>query len=846
VGEKCAPGVVAFQAIYRDGAPAQSVAERRQNLLGFVAVVFHISAVVEDSLKPLQPAGIDIALFEEQPRQGRRLLDYHPSRTRIASGFAVIPPAAEKFADLVATAAVELGGRRWLIQCTPASAFFKRHASATPWALLASGLLSTVFFSGYLFLLTNQTARVQRLVDERTRELRENQERLTIVSSLPHENPDVIFRIATGGDLLYANPAGTRVLDAWGFRLGEPVPADWMGRVQAAVRDGTTRSEDVALGRQTFLCTLAPLAAQGYVNIYARDITDRKRAEEARQLDEARLEALLRLNQMTTASIQEIEDFTLAEGVRLTRSRIGYLAFLNADETVLTMHSWSKTAMQECAVVDKPLVYPIETTGLWGEAVRQRKAVITNDYAAPNPFKKGHPQGHVPILRHMNVPLFDEGRIVGLAGVGNKEEDYDESDVRQLTLLMQGMWRMMERTRQQEALRKQELSLHERQASKMELVGQLAGGVAHEFNNLLQAIGGYTRYAMQGLAPEEDRFQDLRQVVKATDRAATLTRQLLGFGRRRALERRHLDPNQLILDLVKMVRPVIGEHIEIQTVLQEDPGMLYADAEELQQVLLNLCLNARDAMPSGGKLLLKSENISLADALSEFGVATAAGRYVVLNVTDTGHGMTAEIKQRIFEPFFTTKEVGKGTGLGLANVHGVIQQHGGTIHVYSEVGKGTTFRLFLPRVEASAEPEPVAEPAAVAAGHETILVAEDESIVRNLAVRMLHKAGYAVLPACDGEEALGLLYRNRAEIDLVLLDAVMPKLSGDEVLRRLQTDFPEIKVLLCTGYDPDSLHCRYAREEGFRLLQKPFDEETLLRMVREILTATEAAAAPAT
>ena len=394
-----------------------------------------------------------------------------------------------------------------------------------------------------------------------------------------------------------------------------------------------------------------------------------------------------------------------------------------------------------------------------------------------------------------------------------------------------------ERRRVEQVLSAMEEQL--RQTQKLEAIGRLAGGIAHEFNNLLQAIGGYTNFAMKGLDPEEHRYEDLQQVLKASERASMLTRQLLGFSRRQALERRLIDPNQLVADTHKLIRSAIGEHIDLQMVLDENPGTLHADPGELQQALLNLCLNARDAMPRGGTLLLKTESAVLDEAVVEFGVQTGPGHYVVINVTDTGCGMTPEVKQRIFEPFFTTKEVGKGTGLGLANVHGIVQQHNGTIHVDSEPGKGTTFRVFLPATRSAPDAEPVRELVACAGGHETILLAEDERMVRALAERTLKKAGYTVLTAADGEEALAVLRENRGRIALALLDAVMPKSTGTEVARWIRAQGLEMKVLLCTGYDPNSFHCNYAREEGLRLLQKPYQLETLLRTVREVLNAEE-------
>ena len=235
-----------------------------------------------------------------------------------------------------------------------------------------------------------------------------------------------------------------------------------------------------------------------------------------------------------------------------------------------------------------------------------------------------------------------------------------------------------------------------REAQKLEAVGLLAGGIAHEFNNLLQVIGGYTTCAMEGLSPQEQRYEDLQQVRTATDRATALTRQLLGFSRRRILQPDNVDPNQLVGDLARMLQTLVGDRISVEVALREDIGTVYADPGELQQALLNLCLNARDAMPSGGTLLLSTERVILSEALWEPRFEIEPGRYVVFGVADTGQGISAAVRQHIFEPFFTTKEVGKGTGLGLAMVYGMVQQHKGAIHVYSEPGKGTTFKVYLP------------------------------------------------------------------------------------------------------------------------------------------------------
>jgi len=384
-----------------------------------------------------------------------------------------------------------------------------------------------------------------------------------------------------------------------------------------------------------------------------------------------------------------------------------------------------------------------------------------------------------------------------------------------------------------EALQKKEEE--RRQSQKLEAVGLLAGGIAHEFNNLLQAIGGYADCAQEGLSPQQQRYQDLDQIIKAADRAAMLTRQLLGFSRRSVLQPRNVDPNGAVADLAKLLRPLIGEHIALSLVLAENVEAVRGDPGELQQVLLNLCLNARDAMPGGGQLVIKTDVVMLKEPFSDPRFHIRPGRHVVFAVTDTGCGIRPEVQQHIFEPFFTTKEVGKGTGLGLAMVYGVVQQHQGAIHVYSEPDQGTSFKIYLPAVTDDAGSETVDEPPRAAGGRETILVAEDDPMVRQLAVRILSAAGYQVLAAADGEEALRVFAEHRQGIALVVLDAIMPKLTGHEVCRRIKAQDPSARVVFVSGYDRETGQSRSIFEENLRLVEKPFNADTLLRTVREAL-----------
>ena len=386
----------------------------------------------------------------------------------------------------------------------------------------------------------------------------------------------------------------------------------------------------------------------------------------------------------------------------------------------------------------------------------------------------------------------------------------------------------------EEALRKRDEQL--RQAQKMEAIGTLAGGVAHEFNNLLQAIQGFTRYAMEGLSPWEQRYQDLEQVLQASDRATTLTKQLLGFGRRQALEFADLQPNQLVKDLIKMIHPLIGEHLIVQLSLSPRAPAIHGDAGHLQQVLMNLCVNARDAMPDGGTLTVQTDDLLVHGSDLESIPELKPGRYLLLSVADTGCGIQPEHKEHIFEPFFTTKEIGKGTGLGLAMVYGIVQQHGGFIQLFSEPGNGCTFKIFLPAVDRVVKNESVERTVPLRTrGTETILVAEDEPLVRDLTVRALHGAGYQTLTAKDGLEAIQIFEANADNIALALLDVVMPRMCGRAVYERIRQLNPNTRTIFCSGYDPETAQVGLIKDVGLRLIQKPFCDDELLRMVREAL-----------
>ena len=375
-----------------------------------------------------------------------------------------------------------------------------------------------------------------------------------------------------------------------------------------------------------------------------------------------------------------------------------------------------------------------------------------------------------------------------------------------------------------------------RQSQKMEAVGQLAGGIAHDFNNLLTAILGSTQLLLQATPPGDVRREDVEEIRNAGLRAAELTRQLLAFSRRQVLAPKVLELNAVVANMDKMLRRLIGDDVELATALHAEAGAVNADPGQLEQVLLNLVVNARDAMPGGGRVLIETTRLLLRDELVERRHRLAPGDYVCLAVTDSGLGMDEATQAHLFEPFFTTKEVGKGTGLGLATVYGIVKQSGGYIWVYSEPGRGTTVKVYLPRVPGAAEPPPPApEPPALRGGHETVLLVEDAAPVRTLARRSLEACGYQVIDAADGPKALELSARHSGEIAVLVTDVVMPGMSGRELAERLAPTRPAMKVLYTSGYTDDAMVRQGVLNAGVAFLQKPFVPDSLARKVREVL-----------
>jgi CheY-like chemotaxis protein len=369
----------------------------------------------------------------------------------------------------------------------------------------------------------------------------------------------------------------------------------------------------------------------------------------------------------------------------------------------------------------------------------------------------------------------------------------------------------------------------------MDAIGRLAGGVAHDFNNLLSVITGYGELLERDLAETHPGRRRLREIRRAAESAAALTRQLMTFSRHESHDARVLDLNDIVPNAERMLRRLIGEDVELATALAPALGHVKADAGQMEQVIMNLAINARDAMPTGGKLVIETANVDLDQGYAARHPGVVPGPYVMLAVSDTGHGMDAETMAHMFEPFFTTKEKDKGTGLGLATVYGIVQQSGGSVNVYSEAGHGTSFKVYLPRVDEQPSPVPGDVAAPAPRGTENILLVEDSDSLRQMVGEILAAAGYAVKEAGTADAAQEIFLGTGGGVDLLLTDVILPGLGGPELALRLRATNPQARILFMSGYTDEMIGTRGRLQPGTHFLQKPFTFETLLSKVREVL-----------
>ena len=483
-----------------------------------------------------------------------------------------------------------------------------------------------------------------------------------------------------------------------------------------------------------------------------------------------------------------------------------------------------------------------EGWGPVGVALRKGKYDVCNDFDDPR-MEVWRVEARKRELGSVAAfPLEIEGKVVGVLTLYAREANYfNREEIQLLERMAENLSFALESLQREDRRREMEgkvavLQDQLLQSQKMEAIGRLAGGVAHDFNNLLTVISTHSQLSIRELSQGDPLKESWEAVLKAAEKAAGLTRQLLAFSRRQIMAMKVLDFNILIQDLGKMLRRIIGEDVELIYTLEPNLGRVKADPGQIEQVILNLVVNARDAMPIGGRLRIATENVKLVEENLSTVPGLLPGLYVRLTVQDTGVGMTAEVREHIFEPFFTTKEKGKGTGLGLSTVYGIAQQSGGGIWVESTLGKGTRFEIYFPQVEeaCSAEQEETILQE-LPRGNETVLVVEDENDVRKMAVEILRRQRFTVLEAGHGEEAFGVCEGHHGPIHLLLTDVVMPKMHGPELARRMSYFYPEMKVLYMSGYNENPIFQEGILGPGTTLLQKPFSLEDLLGKVRAVL-----------
>jgi signal transduction histidine kinase/CheY-like chemotaxis protein len=516
---------------------------------------------------------------------------------------------------------------------------------------------------------------------------------------------------------------------------------------------------------------------------------------------------------------------------------------LDEEGVLLTSQRYEWVASDVKPQIDNPKLQGFPSYGeghaRWAEKLSQGDTVHSSVKEFPDSVRSFFEE--LGIRSFLIVPIFVGQEWWGQVGFVEcqNEREWFAAEIDAVKVAVGTLGAAIQRQRTKEALQKSEEQLQ--QSQKMEAIGTLAGGVAHDFNNLLTVILGNTQLALRSLQNDDPIKRRLIEIEKAGNRATSLTRQLLAFGRRQRLERLTLNLNEVIADLMKMVQRIIGEDIEVAVKSEPELSLVFADPAQIEQVIMNLAVNARDAMPQGGQLAIETFNYEFEETQRRKYEYIQPGKYVVMVISDTGTGMDPEIKARIFEPFFTTKEIGRGTGLGLAMVYGIIKQHEGYIHVDSEAGHGATFKVYLPVATQVVVEETQAVQLPLLGGTETVLVGEDEEALRALAKDVLEGLGYSILLAANGEEAVEMFKAQQDQIDMVLLDVVMPRMGGHEAYERIQALSPGVPVIFMTGYSSETVQSRFVKQNRFveelgaPVLQKPYNVEVLGRKIREVL-----------
>lgn len=599
--------------------------------------------------------------------------------------------------------------------------------------------------------------------------------------------------------------------------------------VQIHSKDGQVVDTDVYLVDKTDL-----------IQCNVRDITKRKETNEKIRRDEARLRHLVDILQHSSETIQEFLDYALEQAIELTESKIGFIYHYDEDQKEFVLSSWSKDALLACTVTQPQISSQLAKTGIWGEVVRQRQAIIVNDVQSANPLKKGTPEGHVQLFKYMSIPIYKGENIVSVVALANKTTDYDQTDILQASLMMDSVWKGIDRMNAQEEHKK--INLQFQQAQKMESIGRLAGGVAHDFNNMLSVILGYGQMAVEMTEPRTTLHEYAQEIVTAAVRSANITKQLLAFARKQIIEPKIINLNDIVEDMLKMLRRLIGENINLRW-LPTSIWPVNIDPSQLDQILANLCVNARDAISGVGNITVETETKTFDERYCSEHFGFIPGDFTLLSISDDGCGMDKDVQSNLFEPFFTTKEPGKGTGLGLATVYGIVKQNNGFINVYSEPGEGTTFKIYLPRHSEQASTEVEKREETIRRGHgEMVLVVEDEISILKLTAKMLTNLGYVAVTAKNSNEAINLIKEHGDTINLVITDVIMPVMNGKDLVNLILDIQPEMKCLFMSGYSATVIANQSVLPRGMNFIQKPFSAKELGAKVYEVLKGNKAIA----
>jgi len=573
---------------------------------------------------------------------------------------------------------------------------------------------------------------------------------------------------------------------------------------------------------------------QEYNCAIVRDISLRKNTERELKANERRMACLYDLSQHPFTTEKEFLDYALHEALSLTESRYGYIYFYNEQTRQFTLNTWSDGVMQKCSVLEQKTAYDLDGTGVWGEAVRQRKPILLNDFQACHPLKKGYPEGHVDLDRFLTVPLIVEDAIVAVVGVANKKAEYNNNDIMQLRLFMDSVWMITMRKRAEEDRIIMEKQLLHTQ--KLESLGVLAGGIAHDFNNILMAVIGNADLALMKLNPESPVTEHLQAIEQSAARAADLAKQMLAYSGKGKFVIEAININRLLEEMLHMLNVSISKKAIIRLNPAQNIPPVEADATQLRQVVMNLVINASEAIGDKSGVIALTTGCMVCDRNYLNSVwqdeDIAEGTYVFLEVSDTGCGMDKETIAKIFDPFFTTKFTGRG--LGMSAVQGIIRGHKGSIKVYSEVEKGTTFKVLLP---ASGNSGNLADQNAADdewCGHGKVLLVDDEETVQATSGMMLRALGFEVLPAWDGREALKI-YRENPDIRFVLLDLTMPHLDGEQCFRELRAFNPKVKVVISSGYSEMDVTQRFSGKGLAGFIQKPYKLSELKATIKAFM-----------